>query len=183
MKLHGVREAIHEATALHLRKRNGLDPFRYGCHIDRSASGSADSLIVDAIEAGRILSSIEKLRPMVRDWLLYAYGADTGYSKNKRAYLSHGLYRIHLQDGPATMPVRLTFSGLAVDDARSRYTNGRSLSHLAFCTVLGLQEFTWKRDGWKGKLEDLQQEIERLDREGLAQVEETIDKLRSGTES
>ncbi len=182
MKLNGVREAIHDATALHLMKREGLDPFRYGCHVDRSSSGSADSIIVSSIESGRILSTIEKQQPMVRDWLLFAYGADTNQTKNRRAFLTHGLYRRFLQDDEADLPTRLTFCSLAVDDARSRYTNGRTLSSEAFCTVIGITGNIWKKNGWNKKLKKMQNQLEIFDREGLAAVEETVEQLKKGSE-
>ena len=179
MRLAGARQAIHDATAIHLLQRDGLDPTRYGCRISTSSMGSANSLILDAMEAGRILAVIDRQRSHVRDWLLYAYGAETSFSRLSylRSYLFDRLFRTESRNERRRAKIA-KLCALAVDDLKQRYNNGRSTPQAFFCSEIEISEPNWRRDGFDKIVGGCHAELQAMDRIGLYAVSDVIRRLR-----
>lgn len=181
MMLGGARTAIHDATAQHLLNRSDLNVFALGTRVDKSTAGSNDSMIVDAVEAGRILAAVYKQRPAVRYWLLYAYAAEP--NRNHRAYLAHDIYRVLFAPNESRLKLKrekmLKLCSAAIDDLKSRHNNGRKLPvpFLAACVDVHVDSF---RRFYVRPMKDAQRKLDDYDREGLGAVSEVVRELRDG---
>lgn len=178
MKLGSVRDAIHDATAIHLLNRAGLDPFKYGTRIDKSSFGSANSIIVDAMEAGRIIGAVESQPEHIRCWLMYAYAAVT--DQKYKPPLQVRLFNILFSSRAKRLKERLLrVCGAAVDDLKMRYNNSRSFEDSYLAIQVGCAESTYN-ETYKKSLVGVQKELQRFDSEGLAKVSDVIDELKWG---
>lgn len=178
MKLGDARDAIHDATAIHWRNNAGLDPLKYGTRIDKGAFGSADSMIIDAVEAGRIIGAVESQSEHLRAWLMYAYAAvpDQKYKESLQAILFKMLF--------ASRPKRLRkrfflVCGAAVDDLKRLYNNGCVFKDAYLANEIGCAESTYS-ESYKRPLLMVQKELQRFDLEGLGPVISVIDELKRG---
>lgn len=176
MRLFGARRAIHDATAIHWLKGEGLRRELYGCKIDRSPSSSADRIIVDGLEAGRILAAVDAQSEPVRMWLYLAYGVEA--PAHYRGCLVEELWRDLFQAKAAHRWPRLRrLAGAAIDDYRLRVLQGRELPLVALCYSVGADPAHWWRDGWGRRLRLVQERLNAWDGEGLRAVAAVIGEL------
>ena len=177
MKLRDPRQAIHDAYALHLLTPNVLTMQEYGCRIDRSSASSADGLIVDAIEAGRIMAVVDIQAPEVRGWLIYAYPPDTLLTQS--TFLQSHLFNQLFLSEPEKYRSRLyKLCDLAIYDFKIRINNGKKLPMEYIASVLGVQKQNLKRDGYMLKFRKIEELLGRYDAIGVDAVAQLINKLR-----
>ena len=77
MKFYSARQAIHDAYAIHLTSKGfEVNPlaFRAG---GQSSKLDNDWLICNAVEAGMVITVVEKLEEPFRSWAKWAYGPRT----------------------------------------------------------------------------------------------------------
>lgn len=180
MRLRDPRTAIHDATAIHLHTPN-VDV--YGCKIDISASNDNGGLIVNMLEAGEILNAISRQSNIIKNWLLYAYAAQT---TNEIKYLQTLLFNELFDDYPNRQWDRLLkLCAIACEDYKIRTINGRAMPKCTIATVIGVNAQNLERDGWvkndktgkRGRLELIHEFIADQDAKGLAVVRGVLDRL------
>lgn len=182
MHLGGARQAIHDATALHLRNGSpvqaAIERAAWGVPIDSSPRAN-NNMVMDLVEAGRILRAVDEQPGPVRDWLLYAYAAE--WEMRHRDYLVRALFlEAHQDEADMTKRARLSrLARLAVEDMRMRTLSGgaRKVRAVTMAADLGVADNHWRRDGWHRELKAYQWTLDRYDRRGLAAVSEVVDAL------
>jgi hypothetical protein len=180
MNWSGARQAIHDASCLHLLQRGGLDTMKLGVRVDRSAGSSSTSAILDQFVAAKINGTIERQRPMIRDWLTYAYTWQP--SPNLGAVVGEQVYRMDFQRLRIKHAARRArihrLCSLTVDDYRMRAnSDGRTRLPRAYMAAeLGGDESHWRR-AWGAEYDTACRRLEEWDRIGLAAVSALLDEL------
>lgn len=182
MKLFDARQAIHDAYALHLLS-NGENTLQlYGCRIDKSTACTADSVIVDAIEAGRIMEAIDEQPQYIKDWLLKAYPPDSLMLQSVflQSHLFDKLFS-RVKDNKKSRLHKLC--GLAIVDYKMRVNNGNKLTVEFISSVIGMPRQNLKRDGYLSKFREIENMLAEYDAVGLAVVANVLRGLRGNREN
>lgn len=175
MKLNDPRKAITDATSLHLKTPGNESAAMYGCKIDKSRASTADNLIMDAVEAGRILQAVDRQSLGIRKWLHYAYSATP---TNEDMYLATLIFNeLFARERKIKWDRLKKLCLIAIEDYRIRTVNCRKLPDEHISTVLGIDRKSLTRDKYKDKIFRVQRILAEYDAKGLAVVRGVIDEL------
>lgn len=161
----GARNAIIQATALHHRSAEWLG-------IGSGTAGRRGNLgaIARGLEAGEILSAMDRNPPHVRDWLWFAYGAS--YTPQQFQHLADQLWAMYLatrapQGGRRVLHALVAF---VLDEQRQVLLGGKAkYTHEGLAHALGVPRGSWTKlwEPERGAMKDI---VDGWDRAGLAPV-------------
>lgn len=170
----GTRKAIHDATYIFIKGKE--------ISAGRSAPGAyRDEKIVDALEAGHILSAIDRQPAPVKSWLWFAYAAY--YSKNQQELIHrHAFNYILATRGKITgdfsrIQKTIRACRIAIEDYRLRKsTNGlHCLTVNEMAIVMQCSPAGWHKY-WRPVHYLVFDFLEKLDEKGIISVAKEISK-------
>jgi hypothetical protein len=183
-----VRSAIFEATAYGWGRSEMLD----------AAAGSAgfyrsDGRIVGALNAGKVLATLDRQRLAVRNWLYFAYGCEFRRSEyeaavralcDARVVVEHRAKRRRSFDTkitvtPEELPRYECLCRLALNNFRWRQYRLSALPDRAMEVALDVARGSFA-DYWRAKMARLENEVGRWDAEGVGNVAAVVDDIVHG---
>jgi hypothetical protein len=151
----------------------------YRSKIDKSGFWDSSNRIVHGLEAGFILSAIDKQRPAVGGWLKYCYGKE---SETLSSILS-GTMRFELfpMSDVKKHQKLLSLCKVALDDYKLSQMNGRQMPVEVYVNELCANASNFSRDWGKQKRACLEH-IRSWDVEGVANVSIMVRALKGRLE-
>ena len=146
----------------------GWDQQRYGCQIDKSPYPDSGDLIVDQMEASRIVWSMTNQPSPINHWLFYAYGDD-----NATDWLWHG----RMTACEFRREINYDIPWLALQDFRRRVIGLPRLSDEILITTLS------KDKDWKPKYDRILDRIQGWDATGVGYVSVVVREIYEGRRS
>lgn len=169
-----TRETMHIACIYGWISK-GWDQQKYGCHIDKSPYPDSGDLIVDQMEASKVVWAMNREPKPINHWLQYAYGDDKAMDWNW-----HGRMATYVLWGKAFErrdETNYNVPWLAIQDYRRRVIGLPNLAEEVLMATLGGKKWAWEKH-WKPKYEDVMDQIQTWDTTGVAHVSITVKALR-----
>jgi hypothetical protein len=170
-----TRETMHIACIYGWLSR-GWDQQRYGCKIDKSPFPDSGDLIVDQMEASKIVWAMGDQPKPINHWLFYAYGdqesPDWAWHARQAAY-------VLWQRFPKPDNTNYNIGWMALQDFRRRVMGQPAFADELLMAGMGGKKWAWEKH-WRPKFEENLDQLQAWDVYGVGMVSKTVKEIREG---